>query len=89
MVTENEKFIKEKKEGIQAMKKSISSINLKRKYSNGYPTNRVSLNHSQFMFKPEKRFVTHSMDEELLKDYIPHYQSTNDLNQGMIDMYYR
>jgi hypothetical protein len=47
--SEKELQMKEKKEGILAMKKSISSINLKRKYSDGFPTNKVSINQSQFI----------------------------------------
>jgi hypothetical protein len=82
IVNESESQMKERKEGIQSMKKSISSINLKRKYSDGFPTNRISINNSQFLPKYEKRFITHSMDTEILKEYLPNYQSTDSLNSG-------
>ncbi len=84
IANESERQTKERKEGIQAMKKSISSINLKRKNSDGFPTNRISINHSQFLPKYEKRLITHSMDTEVLKEYLPHDQSKNSLNSRRI-----
>jgi hypothetical protein len=62
------------------MKKSISSINLKRKNSEGFQTNRVSINHSQFLNGLQKRKVTYSMDPETFKNYFPSSQSIDNLN---------
>ncbi len=58
------------------MKKSISSINLKKKNSEGIQTNRVSLNQSQFVPKLEKKIITHSMDSEVFKQYMPNNNYT-------------
>ena len=66
------------------MKKSISSINLKKKLSDG---NRASINQSQFLFKPQKRLVTHSMDSQLLKAYMAHNQSRYDINKSCQELY--
>ena len=58
------------------MKKSISTISLKRKNSEGFNTNRTSLNQSQFVnHKLERKFITKSMDSEVFRQFMPSYQN--------------